>query len=98
MDVAKYPTATFKLAQPIQISDPSAGTITAKATGDLTLHGTTKSVTFDLEAQRDGAQFQVKGTIPVKFAEWNIPNPSNQVASTEDNGVLEFLVVFEKAL
>jgi polyisoprenoid-binding protein YceI len=97
MDVAKYPNATFKLTQPIEISDTSAGSISAKATGDLTLHGTTKSVTFDLKAIQDGAQFKVNGTIPIKFADWNIPNPSNAAASTEDNGVLEFLVVFEKA-
>ncbi|MDQ6928858.1 MAG: YceI family protein [Actinomycetota bacterium] len=97
MNVAKYPTATFKLTQPIQISDTATGTISAKATGDLTLHGTTKTVSFDLKAQRDGAQFKVNGTIPIKFADWGIPNPSNTVASTEDNGVLEFLVVFEKA-
>lgn len=98
MNVAQFPTATFKLTQPIQITDLSAGTITATATGDLTLHGTTKSVTFEIKAQRDGAQFKVNGSIPIKFAEWNIPNPSNQIASTEDNGILEFLVVFEKAV
>jgi polyisoprenoid-binding protein YceI len=97
MDVATYPNATFKLIQPIQISNTATGTVAAKATGDLTLRGTTKTVTFDLKAQRDGSQFKVNGTIPIKFAEWNIPNPSNAVASTEDNGVLEFLVVFEKA-
>jgi polyisoprenoid-binding protein YceI len=97
MNVAQYPNATFKLTQPIQISDPSSGSITAQATGDLTLHGTTKSVTFDIKALRDGAQFKVNGTIPIKFADWSIPNPSNAVASTEDNGVLEFLVVFEKS-
>lgn len=97
MNVSQFPKATFKLTQPIPISDPSAGTVAAKATGDLTLRGTTKSVTFDVKAQRDGARFKVNGTIPITFAEWNIPNPSNQVASTEDNGLLEFLVVFEKA-
>lgn len=98
MNVAQFPTATFKLTQPIRVDSAADGTpITAKATGDLTLHGTTKSVTFDLQAQRDGAQFKVNGTIPIKFAEWNIPNPSNPAATTEDNGVLEFLVVFQKA-
>lgn len=97
MDVAKYPNATFKLTQPILVSDPSAGSISAKATGDLTLHGTTRSVSFDLKAVRDGTQFKVNGTIPIKFADWDIPNPSNAAASTEGNGVLEFLVVFEKA-
>jgi polyisoprenoid-binding protein YceI len=98
MNVAQFPTATFKLTQPIQIDRAAGGTpITAKATGDLTLHGTTKSVTFDLQAQRDGAQFKVNGSIPIKFAEWSIPNPSNPAATTEDNGVLEFLVVFQKA-
>lgn len=98
METSKYPTATFKLTQPLVVSTvPSDSTVVnTKATGDLTLHGVTKSVTFDLAAQRDGANIKVNGTIPVLFADYNIANPSAGPATTADNGVLEFLVVFQK--
>jgi len=98
METSKFPTAAFKLTQPLVLSTvPSDSTVVnTKATGDLTLHGVTKSVTFDLAAQRDGANIKVNGRIPVLFSDYNIANPSAGPATTADNGVLEFLVVFQK--
>ena len=51
MDVAKFPTSTFVLTAPIDFGAvPADGaTVNATATGDLTLHGTTKSVTFNVQ-------------------------------------------------
>ena len=42
LDVAKYPTATFK-----STNIKSTGEGTVSVTGDLNLHGVTKSITFD---------------------------------------------------
>jgi polyisoprenoid-binding protein YceI len=99
MDTSSYPTSTFTLTQPIELgSVPTEGqTISASATGDLTLRGTTKSVTFDVQARLNNGNIEVNGAIPILFADWNIPNPSFGPASTEDNGTLEFLLVFTKA-
>ena len=99
MNTNTFPNATFTLTQPLTLSAvPTDGAVVdAKATGDLTLRGTTKAVTFDLKAQRDGAHIKVNGTIPVVFADYRIPNPSAGPATTEDRGVVEFLVVFAKA-
>lgn len=99
MDTADFPTATFELTAPITLDSlPSDLTeVTVSATGDLTLRGTTKSVTFDLTARRNGATIEVNGTIPITFADWGIPNPSTPLASTDDHGVLEFLLVFARA-
>jgi polyisoprenoid-binding protein YceI len=99
MNTSSFPTATFSLTQPLTLSAiPSDNAVVnAKATGNLTLRGTTKAVTFDLKAQRDGANVKVNGTIPIVFADYRIPNPSGGPASTEDHGVIEFLVVFAKA-
>jgi hypothetical protein len=36
----------------------------------------------------------VVGQIPIVFADYNIPNPSFGPASTDDNGILEFSLVF----
>jgi polyisoprenoid-binding protein YceI len=99
MDTATYPTATFSLISPIRLQSIPADRqdVSYQATGDLTMHGTTKPVTFTLNARRNGAAVEVNGAIPIVFADWNIPNPSTGPISTDDKGTLEFLVVFEKA-
>lgn len=97
MDTARFPTATFELASPITLPSADATTANVKATGDLTVHGTTKSVTFDLAAERDGGTIAVSGTIPIVFADYGIPNPSFGPVTTEDHGELEFLVSFRKS-
>jgi polyisoprenoid-binding protein YceI len=99
MDTSTYPTATFELTQPIELgSIPAEGEqISASATGNLTLRGVTKPVTFDVKARLNGGNVEVDGSIPIVFADWDIPNPSFGPASTEDNGLLEFLLVFSQA-
>ena len=46
LDVAKYPTITFKSTR-----TEVAGTGTLKITGDLTIHGVTKQVVLDVEGR-----------------------------------------------
>lgn len=98
MDVSRFPTSTFKLTSPTPLptvpTDPTP--VAVKATGDLTLRGTTKPVTVDLRALRNGERIEASGTIPIVFAEWGIPSPSFGPASVEDRGDLELLVVFER--
>jgi Uncharacterized conserved protein len=98
MSVVTYPTSTFKLTQPIDLGDlPADGEkITVPATGELTLRGTTNTITIDLVSRRNGANIEVNGTVPIVFAEWNIPNPSFGPVTTEDHGELELLVVFAR--
>ncbi len=97
MDVATYPTSTFVLTQPIDFGAIPAdgGSLTATATGDLTLHGTTKSVTFDVQGTFRNGLIGVLGNIPVVFADYGIPAPSLGPVSTEDNGLLEFVLVLQ---
>jgi polyisoprenoid-binding protein YceI len=99
MDTAASPTATFKLLQPITLEElPADGeTVTATAQGELTLHGTTRQVTVEVTAQRNGDGFEVSGSIPVTFADYDIPNPSFGAVTTEDNGQVEFLLRFARA-
>lgn len=98
MNTGKFPTATFELTAPIELTaiPENLTQITAKATGKLTLHGTTNTVTFDLLARRNGAHIEVNGTIPITFSEYAINNPSGGPASVGNNGDLEFLLVLTK--
>jgi polyisoprenoid-binding protein YceI len=94
MDTSKYPTATFVLTKPIELGTlPADGaTIMASATGNLTIHGAAKSVTFQVQARKNGTTIQVSGAIPVTFSDFNIDNPSGGPASVGNSGTLEFLL------
>jgi polyisoprenoid-binding protein YceI len=96
MDTANFPNATFKLTSPIELKRVPADLkqVTVKGTGDLTLRGKTKSVTFDIIARRNGAAIETNGTIPVVFAEYGIPAPSFGPAEVGDRGELVFLITF----
>jgi polyisoprenoid-binding protein YceI len=94
MDTSQFPTATFTLTSPINLAPVPADN--AKATyssqGKLTLHGTTKDVTFSLTTKRVGDIIGVQGDEPITFADYNIDNPSGGPASVGDSGTLAFLL------
>jgi polyisoprenoid-binding protein YceI len=100
MNTATYPTATFKLTQPIALgSEPADGvTVTKQATGDLTLHGVTKSITFPVSIKKTGSTVAASGSVPIVFADYNIGNPSFAgTVTTDDHGTLEFLLDFTRS-
>jgi polyisoprenoid-binding protein YceI len=100
MDTAAYPTGTLTLTKPIPLGAvPAAGVVrTYAATADLTLHGQTHAVTFPLQAERTAGAIEVSGSIPIQFARWGIPNPSfTGFVTTQNHGVLEFLVKFTRS-
>src|SRR5437588_272987 len=99
MSTSQFPTATFELTGPIDIgSAPAVGkVVTTTVTGNLTLHGKTKAVTTPVSAKYDGTTISVNGNIPLVFADYGIPNPTFGPVSSDDHGVLEFLVVFTKS-
>jgi hypothetical protein len=70
---------------------------TYHAAGELTLHGHTRLVRFTLEAERTSAGIEISGSIPVLFANWDIPNPSFAgFVTTQNHGELEFLIKFSR--
>ncbi len=98
MDTATHPTATFALTEPIELgSVPADGEeVTHTVTGDLTLRGVTKSVTFDLTARRNGASIEANGSILINFDDYEIPDASGGPASVGRDGELELLLVFAR--
>jgi polyisoprenoid-binding protein YceI len=96
-----YPTATFKLTKAVEVPAAAlAGTASdATLTGDLTLHGVTKSVDIPAKAQLVNGTIQVAGSITFPLSDYSIaaPNLGGIIVSIADNGTLEFLVTFSKA-
>jgi len=98
LDTATYPTATFKLKQPITLTPEAlAGSdLTTQATGTLTLRGVTKDIELTLIARLANDVIEVNGSIEIIFADWSIPDPSISAIVVEDRGQLEFLLRFTR--
>src|SRR5207244_3250013 len=75
MDTSSYPTAQFVLTQPIQLGPAPAdgATVTRQVTGNLKLHGTTRSVTFPVSIKQTGSTIDATGSVPIVFADSSIP-------------------------
>jgi len=92
MDTADFPTSTFSLTQPITLAPvPADGAVGSyRATGKLTLHGTTRTVTIPLTTKRTGNEIAVSGSLPIRFSDYDIGNPSGGPASVGNSGTMEF--------
>ena len=91
----RYPTAAFTLGSPITLpADAANGQVfTASATGQLTIHGVTKTVTIPIQARLTGAQIQLAGSITFPFSEFGMTPPSiGGFVSVQDNATMEFAV------
>jgi polyisoprenoid-binding protein YceI len=99
MSTDEFPEAIFTLTEPIELgTDPVEGaTVSTDATGELTLRGVTNPVTFALDGRVENGRIGVLGNIPIVFEDYGVPNPSTGGITTEDNGLLEFVLVFEPA-
>jgi polyisoprenoid-binding protein YceI len=97
LETGQFPTATFSLTQPIELgSAPVDGqVIKATATGDLTIHGVTKTVEIPVEALLSDDVVTVTGSIDILFADYSISRPTSfAVLSIADHGTMEFQLKF----
>jgi len=100
IETNKFPTSTFETTQVIDLgSVPADGhTIAVDATGRLTLHGVTRTVTVSLQARRVGGIIAVTGSLPIVFSDWSIQRPTSfSVLSVDDHGTMEFHLLFVHA-
>jgi polyisoprenoid-binding protein YceI len=89
----RYPSATFMLTSPIALAADANGgqTIHASATGDLTIHGVTKSVTIPIDARLTGSKIELVGSITFPFSQFSMTPPSiGGFVSVENNATMEF--------
>ena len=63
----------------------------------LTIHGVTQQVEIPLEAQLVNDTVVVVGSLDITFSDYDIDNPSFGGVSTEDHGIIEFVLVFQQA-
>ena len=98
LQTQQFPEATFALTKPITLPSTDQGKeLDVTATGDLTLHGETKSVDVALKAEWDGSVIKVAGSTPIAFADYGIDTIEIPgFVKTDDNGTMELQLLFSK--
>ncbi|HYR92777.1 MAG TPA: YceI family protein [Methylomirabilota bacterium] len=80
LQTRQFPKADFVPTKATGLTLPLAttGTFTFKLTGNLTIHGKTKAVTFDVVAKRNGGDLTATATLSpsVKFGDFGMTAPS----------------------
>jgi polyisoprenoid-binding protein YceI len=89
----RYPTSTFVLSTPIVL--PAAATtgqiVDVSATGQLMIHGVTKTVTIPIQARLNGTQIELAGSITFPFSEFGMTPPSiGGFVTVQQNATMEF--------
>lgn len=93
IETAIFPEASFVLTEPIELgSIPGPGEqVQVEATGELTIHGVTRTETIPLTAELSGDIIVVFGQLgPILLADYDISQPvAAVVLSVEDNAIME---------
>jgi hypothetical protein len=96
----EHPVASFTLREPVPFGQRFAAgyTVTATATGQLTMNGSSRLVTVTLVARRAGGQLQTAGSIPVTFSRWGIAQPAGAgfLGGLASHGAAEFLLLLSR--
>jgi polyisoprenoid-binding protein YceI len=93
-----FPMATFELTKPLVLPTPLRKGVKLErltATGALTLHGVTRTITVPLDARWDGSKIEVAGNAPVVLADYKIVSPDTGVVKVDDHGSLDLSLVFQ---
>lgn len=95
----RFPTASFSLTQPVALPEGvlDGEGATATVTGDLTVHGVTREVAVEVEAELSGDAAVVVGRAPVRLGDFGIDPPTGlSVVSIADEGLFEFQIFFAR--
>lgn len=100
MNTEEFPVAIFSLSAPfdaVNLASATSDTVSLSVDGLLTLRGVEKPVTVPFTARRVDDTFQIEGSVDLVFADFGIPDPSIGPITTEDHGLLEFVLVLKRA-
>ena len=100
IETDQFPTATFTITEPIALPDgaTTGEAVSVTAVGDLTLHGVTRSVTWDLDVQLVGSTIVIVGQLPIVMSDHDITPPqAGPVLSIADDGIAEIQLRLRKA-
>ena len=74
-------------------TDQVTGTpVTVPVTGELTLHGVTRTVQTEISVVRTAEGVDVSGSVPVAFGDYGVQAPSLGFVRVDDQGAVEFFL------
>jgi polyisoprenoid-binding protein YceI len=100
LETDQFPTATFSLTDPIELGTGAADgeKVSVTGTGDLTIHGVTRSVEVPLEAQLVDDTVVLVGSTELTFSDFGVEVPSAPVVvSVSDTGTLELQLLLTRS-
>lgn len=93
----QFPNADFT-AQTVTIPRAiESGPVSITVDGKLSVHGVTKTVTTQLQAQRSGSDIEVAGSINVDMRDYGVDVPSISFTRAEPGVVIEYRLLLVKA-
>ena len=92
-----FPTAAFVTTADLVVPHAvlGSGAVNITVTGDLTLHGVTRSVTIPIEAQRNGDRIEVVGSFNFSWDLFEIRQPNLSYVTVESDPTLELQLFFD---
>jgi polyisoprenoid-binding protein YceI len=94
LDVAKFPTATFKSTS--IVAKPGAGA-THEVTGELTLHGVTQPITFPATVDITAETVTGRAEVPIDRQKFGVAYPGMPDDLIKDEVVLKPVLVFSRS-
>ena len=100
LQTAQFPTAAFSAQGPIAVpaTSVSGATATVSASGQLTIHGVTKTMTIPLQVRRDGGQVDIAGSLRFAFSDFGMTAPNvGGFVTVQSDPTLELRLLFQHA-
>jgi polyisoprenoid-binding protein YceI len=96
LETSRFPTADFT-AESVPLPADSAGTISVGVNGHLNVHGVTRPVIARLQAQLNGDQVEIAGSINTDMRDFGIAPPDISFTTAEPQVVIEFRILLAKS-
>jgi polyisoprenoid-binding protein YceI len=96
LETSRFPTADFT-ATSTRLPADSTGAIPLSVSGRLNVHGVTKPVVAQLQAQLNGAQVEVAGSINIDMRDFAVAPPDISFTTAEPQALIEFHLLLDRA-
>ncbi len=98
LGVQQYADAVFEAqSAPVPAGIASGSTESITVPGQLTVHGTTRSVDAHVQAHLNGSQLELVGTSAVKMTDFGVQPPQVPITTVDPQVTIEFQLVLARA-
>ena len=98
LQTTTYPHAEFRADSASIAIDKAPGPVTVDVAGRLTVHGVTRPVTTQVQAQQSGDSIEVAGKISVDMRDFKIDPPDISFTKAEPEVVIEYHLLLARTI